>query len=552
MSSGPYTKVQLRLSCRRLLNKDVLSKSDPQVVLFTANPIRGGGWTEYGCTEMLRDTLNPDFAKAIELDYYFEEEQKLRFVVIDIDKPNGRIQDQDLLGTYETTLANILSASGQHIQKPLVHPTNPNGKAGYLRVAAEEVTDSKSVIKMTFHGQKLDKKDFFGKSDPFFQISKAQESGPPVVVFRSEHIRNTLDPTWKPVVVTIADLCNGDLNRELQFDVLDWNKNGSHTLIGGFRARTTDLLAARGKDYLLVNPKKQARKKSYVHSGILHVLQFTMEEQPSLLDYLAGGTQLNLCVAVDFTASNGDPRNPSSLHFVNPNAFNHYQEAIVSVGTILEPYDTDKRFPIYGFGAKLYDGNVSHCWPLNGNYGQPEVVGVSGLLEAYGSALQNVTLWGPTNFSPIINQVATQVRELETEVGPGLNYTILLMITDGAITDMENTIRAIVDAASLPLSIIIVGVGNADFTNMNILDADDVPLRTPEGRTCERDIVQFVPYRTTAGNTAKLAKEVLAEVPHQFTGFMRQHAVKPRLRRQHTWMSVDSSFSRAPTTYGHA
>ncbi len=47
---------------------------------------------------------------------------------------------------------------------------------------------------------------------------------------------------------------------------------------------------------------------------------------------------------------------------------------------------------------------------------------------------------------------------------------------DGVITDMDTTIRAIVKASNLPLSIIIVGVGDADFTNMKILDADDEPL----------------------------------------------------------------------------
>jgi hypothetical protein len=36
----------------------------------------------------------------------------------------------------------------------------------------------------------------------------------------------------------------------------------------------------------------------------------------------------------------------------------------------------------------------------------------------------------------------------------------------GVINDMNETIGAIVDASSLPLSIIIVGVGNADFERM--------------------------------------------------------------------------------------
>jgi len=52
-------------------------------------------------------------------------------------------------------------------------------------------------------------------------------------------------------------------------------------------------------------------------------------------------------------------------------------------------------------------------------------------------------------------------------------YYILLIITDGEIHDMRETIELIVQASHLPLSIVIVGVGNADFGNMERLDSDD-------------------------------------------------------------------------------
>lgn len=47
------------------------------------------------------------------------------------------------------------------------------------------------------------------------------------------------------------------------------------------------------------------------------------------------------------------------------------------------------------------------------------------------------------------------------------------MLTDGAISDMQNTKLAIIEASRLPMSIIIVGVGNAQFDAMDELDADD-------------------------------------------------------------------------------
>jgi hypothetical protein len=38
---------------------------------------------------------------------------------------------------------------------------------------------------------------------------------------------------------------------------------------------------------------------------------------------------------------------------------------------------------------------------------------------------------------------------------------------------MDLTVSSIVASSHLPLSIIIIGIGNADFTNMEILDGDN-------------------------------------------------------------------------------
>ena len=34
---------------------------------------------QYGRTEMIKDNLNPDFVKKFNIDYYFEENQKVKF-----------------------------------------------------------------------------------------------------------------------------------------------------------------------------------------------------------------------------------------------------------------------------------------------------------------------------------------------------------------------------------------------------------------------------------------------------------------------------------------
>lgn len=54
---------------------------------------------------------------------------------------------------------------------------------------------------------------------------------------------------------------------------------------------------------------------------------------------------------------------------------------------------------------------------------------------------------------------------------------------------MSETKSVLVDLSKLPCSVIIIGVGAADFSSMNELDGDDGPLKDDQGRQCMRDIV---------------------------------------------------------------
>jgi len=76
-----------------------------------------------------------------------------------------------------------------------------------------------------------------------------------------------------------------------------------------------------------------------------------------------------------------------------------------------------------------------------------------------------------------------------------------------------------VEASTLPLSIIIVGVGHANFDQMEELDSDKHAMIDRRGRRAARDIVQFVPFREVDGNPKKLAKKVLQELPRQMTTY---------------------------------
>lgn len=156
-----------------------------------------------------------------------------------------------------------------------------------------------------------------------------------------------------------------------------------------------------------------------------------------------------------------------------------------------------------GYGGKLPNGEVSHEFALNLNPANPYVHMVEGVVQAYKSSLAAVQLWGPTNFAPIIRQVSRFAEQSQKDPSKhGHQYFVLLILTDGAISDTGPAIDAIVAAAKLPMSIIIIGVGGADFTTMEMLDGDDGHLKDSRHNVAQRDIVQFVPFRKCVACTA--------------------------------------------------
>uniref|UniRef100_U3FX88 Copine-2 n=1 Tax=Micrurus fulvius TaxID=8637 RepID=U3FX88_MICFL len=516
-------KVELSVCGQNLLDRDVTSKSDPFCVLFVEINEK---WTEIDRTETAVNNLNPAFSKKFIIDYHFEEVQKLKFALFDQDKSSMQLYEHDFLGEFSCTLGSIVSS--KKVTRALVLGNGKPAGKGIITIAAQELLDNR-VITLSMAGRKLDKKDLFGKSDPFLEFYKQGDDGKWMLVHRTEVIKYTLDPVWKPFTVPLISLCDGDTEKQIKIVCYDYDNDGGHDFIGEFQT-SVDTMCKDGSvvEFECINPKKQRKKRSYKNSGIIIVKSCKITRDYSFLDYILGGCQLMFTVGIDFTASNGNPRDPTSLHYINPMGTNEYLSAIWAVGQIIQDYDTDKMFPALGFGAQLPpDWKVSHEFAINFNPTNPFCLGVEGIIQAYSSCLPHIRFYGPTNFSPIINHVARFAAQA-TQQESASQYFILLIITDGVISDMDETRHAVVQASRLPMSIIIIGVGNADFAAMEFLDADNRMLRSYTGEEAVRDIVQFVPFREfRSAPKETLAKAVLAELPQQVVQFFKHQNLPP-------------------------
>lgn len=212
--------------------------------------------------------------------------------------------------------------------------------------------------------------------------------------------------SWNTITIDTDTLCNNINDQEFLVQIFQYQKNGSHVKIS--QASLTLGGIADSPSFKLTGKNK----------GTLELKNFRLHERITFLNYIMGGCEINVHVAIDFTASNGTLTNPVSLHYLNHQTqSNTYTQAINAVLGILENYDHDKMFPVYGFGAKIpQKDEVTHCFALNGNIFDPECNGIKGVMQAYYDSLKKVQLWGGTQFSSVLSYVNGFAEQMQKEV----------------------------------------------------------------------------------------------------------------------------------------
>ena len=259
------------------------------------------------------------------------------------------------------------------------------------------------------------------------------------------------------------------------------------------------------------------------------------DQDSTFLDHVRGGLRINLAVCVDLTSSATALHRPEIRTQENP-----YTTAIRVVGEILADYDYDKKILGLGFGSTFGEGEiVRHCFPLCDN--EPYCTGVEGVLAGYRETLDNATLAEPTRYSDVLQFVSEDAKR----AGDAVEYSVILIITDGGVTDLEETKETLVRLSKQPISVVFLGVGDGDMSALQALDGDKARISS-KGEQADRDIVQFVHLNTflTSGlvNPADfdgstdaaearlgIAKAVLAEIPRQVVEYTRRAGILPRV-----------------------
>lgn len=492
-----------------------------------------------GRTETIQNTVSPEWVKVFLLDYNLGTPMKLVVSIFDEVKKG----DQKSMGNAVFEVGELLGARGSTKAKRI-----QQGQGTIFAHVRKAVTGT-GVLRLALAATDLHNTEgFLRKPDPFVELSRRVDSAGAQTwdnVHRTPVVHDSLTPTWEPVVLDLGLLCGGDREAPVKVAVYDFEGSGRHVLIGQLETSVSGIVQAAGKSMELAVKGKGTGTLNIVRAevstpegggGGVSVTEkmAAVSVEPaaaaaaapastphtgphSFLDYVAGGCQLNCIVAIDFTGSNGDPRQPGTLHHVDDRSNNPYEKAIDAVVSILAKYDTDQQFPVLGFGAK-YDGVVNHCFPVGG---AAEAHGVAGVLDAYRSVFATgLVMSSPTDVTHVMEaaaqRAAAALSAAQQQRGQ-LAYTILLIVTDGAVSDVPATAACVKSLGDKPLSIVIVGVGDADFGSMQFLD--DLP-------GLERDLVQFVEFNKHPTRD-DLTNATLREIPDQLATYFTSAGVAP-------------------------
>lgn len=315
-------KVTISVAANHLKNVAGVAKgvSDPFAVL-TALPLTPQDGTPLiiGKTEVIKNTLDPDWTATFNLDFELGKPKNILVKIFD----EVRKGDNKSMGSAVFEVGDVLGSKGSIKAKHI------KGGKGVITLKIEQFKDYGS-LRLKMSGVKLKNFDgLFNKSDPFFEIRKKNASSKTSiwdVVHRSSYIKDDLNPNWELESLPLSIICDGNLDEILKVTIYDHESSGKHELMGEFDTSVNGLVAAKKSNGFEMKRKGKTTGKIVVHVAEIVGADSGNDDVPiqamsnvkispsapiipvpvstskaTFVDYIKGGCEINLSLAIDFT-----------------------------------------------------------------------------------------------------------------------------------------------------------------------------------------------------------------------------------------------------------
>ena len=519
---------------------------EPTSILVLSEKKAENTWEKLGSTEMMLNDLNPNFVKGINVIYSAQELQKMLIEIFELlneddpDDPEGRT----LLGSGEFMLIELVNSKDKTITLQL---KDKRKKAGLVSILFEARNEPKKIQTIGIQAKIEPCKDL--ASDYYFKIYRPlakknaeMDNGitpaieeKNIIVYNSRYGRADEENnayTWAKLKEPAKALVLDDLDTPITFEV-GINKKASAKEKKGVAQKlfekitTISAIQKHGVDWVL-NIEEEGKEELTEKFDKFRIAEVTLEEEYRFTDYIKAGASLKLAVSIDFTLTNKNPMTKVNFHTENLEE-NPYALLIRALGNPIMSYDYDKRVLGLGHGAKLPVVGRTFCFALNGNIFDPETTGLGNLLEYYLYALKKIKMGGPTYLAEVINYHADVVElYVNQAAGKSIKYYTHLIFVDGTPLDVDEIKDALVKCASLPISVIIVGINELACQGMRDMFNPAVPIVSKkQGITAMRNTVQYVTCVPGKHNLQKIAMNIMLELQRQFVDYMSSNKIDP-------------------------
>ena len=211
-----------------------------------------------------------------------------------------------------------------------------------------------------------------------------------------------------------------------------------------------------------------------------------------------------------------------------------YLKSFKEVLPLLMEYNFRNRTPFFGFGAKIPPFLVyraSDCFSLVGNIYDPDIDSLVKIKNSYLSLIKKIKFHGPTFISPILKLYQNMIKydQLNQKfVLNSIKYYILAIMTDGKIDDLEETINEIVESSYLPLSLIIIGLGEDPFAYLKPILGSSKLYSKSKNLVQDRNNIIFVQNKLGIDENV-IRTRALKNIPAQIETYMAKHKIKPQM-----------------------
>lgn len=484
-----------------------------------------GTYYEIGETESLTGENIIKYNKNICVYYLFEKNQCIKV---------SCLQNNNNIYNFSFTIGNLMGSNANRLSFP-VKTSNNQEIIGEISVDGNITTKTKKIctfdVEIIIKFNDNENENYKGGSEHtfFYGISNCLDGTNLKYIYKSSEftLSQTKNIYKNSLSITSDKLCLNDKNKNIKIEIFQSALGSTNNNpIFHETIKINQIESQKDGLSLLMQQHISNDKESnhYIFESCHLRIKYTEREMISFLEYIKGGMQINFITGIDFTNSTDPPNNPRSLHYSAINSPNSYENLILSFGNIISYYDNEQLFLSFGIGAKKDPSQeMIDCFPLTMK-NDTKVKGIKNMIQVYKESITKMIQGDVLNITPIINESISIIKK---EIDEGMNkYYILVLLINTSCKDIQEMKNALVRASEYPISIIIVGIGEGNFEEMENLNKDDNQIINSNGDKIKRDFIQFCllnKYNHKDNNQVKLygklVNEVLSEIPRQVEEF---------------------------------